>query len=446
MELPSDQHEEASYIIFKKNGNVFARNGETGDIEFSGTDAATVMQDAINALGANGGVITGKIEQQFEISSTIDPRDNLVLRNLRLRAADELNDNVIKSSAKRSNVTIKNCILDGNKANQTYTGNRADHTLVNFPNDDENIRIVDNELYDGLAGAAIGLGGPAINPHIEGNFIRDMGTSDTPCDGIFCSNTRGRIEGNWIKNVTDTPIANDDGQEVNVINNVIWNTDSWNTNISQASQGITPYAKTRNWEGRIEGNIIVNLGADADGITNYSDTGNEVRAEVIGNYLVADLHDGVYIGTDGHWCEISGNYIDSPSFRAIDLRAPESYVSNNIIRSPDDQAIAIVENRIAINGNRIKFGGANGIWIASGYGNLSVTGNVVTDCYDGIRLQENNTDCVVTGNRCYANDNYGIIEQTGGDYNIINANNCRGNTTGGVSTVGANTVATDNLP
>jgi len=51
MHLPSDQHEEASYIIFKKDGDILARNGDSGNIEFSGTDATAVIEDAIAAGG-----------------------------------------------------------------------------------------------------------------------------------------------------------------------------------------------------------------------------------------------------------------------------------------------------------------------------------------------------------------------------------------------------------
>jgi hypothetical protein len=48
--------ETASYIIFQENGMIYAKNGKTGKIEFSGADAATVIQSAINAL-TNGGKI-----------------------------------------------------------------------------------------------------------------------------------------------------------------------------------------------------------------------------------------------------------------------------------------------------------------------------------------------------------------------------------------------------
>jgi len=446
MHLPSDQHEESSYIIFKKDGDIFARNGDSGNIEFSGTDAATVIQDAINALGANGGVIAGKIEQELEISSTIDPCDNLILRNLWLRAANELNDNIIRTSAKRTNVTIRDCILDGNKANQTYTGTRGDHTLIKFRQGDENIKILNNELHDALAGAGISMAAPAINPLVRNNYIHDMGTSTEPCDGIYCHSTRGRIEGNWITNVSDSQIATDDSQKIIISKNKIWNTDSWNTNVGQTGRGVTCKAFTRNWTGTIEDNEITNLGSSINGITNVADTGLEVRATIVGNILNADLYNGIYIGTDGAECSVSDNRLSSLSNRGIVFRGVDSEISGNTVRGVSDQSIRIGGNGNAIVGNTVRNGGASGIIAADGITDLTISENVVDGCTDGIRLHANNTDCVVTGNRSLNNSGYGVREVTGGDYNIINANDARGNTTGGVSTVGANTVVTDNLP
>jgi len=48
--------ETASYIIFKVGNTIYAKNGTTGEIEFSGTDASQVIQSAINAL-SSGGII-----------------------------------------------------------------------------------------------------------------------------------------------------------------------------------------------------------------------------------------------------------------------------------------------------------------------------------------------------------------------------------------------------
>jgi len=47
----------ASYIIFTDGSTVYAKNGTTGEIEFSGADAATVIQQAIDALSGSGGKI-----------------------------------------------------------------------------------------------------------------------------------------------------------------------------------------------------------------------------------------------------------------------------------------------------------------------------------------------------------------------------------------------------
>ncbi len=47
---PGSMVTEASYIIFTDGSTVYARNGLTGEIEFSGIDASTVIQSAINGL------------------------------------------------------------------------------------------------------------------------------------------------------------------------------------------------------------------------------------------------------------------------------------------------------------------------------------------------------------------------------------------------------------
>ena len=47
----------ASYIIYKDGTTYYAQNGQTGVNDYSGTDASTVIQSAINALGTNGGKI-----------------------------------------------------------------------------------------------------------------------------------------------------------------------------------------------------------------------------------------------------------------------------------------------------------------------------------------------------------------------------------------------------
>ncbi|MEM1928977.1 MAG: hypothetical protein QXH81_03320 [Thermofilaceae archaeon] len=46
---------EPGYIVYQRGGVVYAKNGLTGEIEFSGADASQVIQKAIDALGEDGG-------------------------------------------------------------------------------------------------------------------------------------------------------------------------------------------------------------------------------------------------------------------------------------------------------------------------------------------------------------------------------------------------------
>jgi len=60
----------ASYIIFKDGDTIYAKNGDTGKVDFSGTDAATVIQDTINNCDSGGLIFIKK--GVYDISSTIE--------------------------------------------------------------------------------------------------------------------------------------------------------------------------------------------------------------------------------------------------------------------------------------------------------------------------------------------------------------------------------------
>jgi len=115
--------ETASYIIFKVGDTIYAKNGTTGEIEFSGTDASQVIQSAINAL-SNGGKIFFK-RGTYEISSSILAKSNIEIVGegegtiLKMQDNANLIFGIIKIYYERSNVKIRNLVLDGNKAGQT---------------------------------------------------------------------------------------------------------------------------------------------------------------------------------------------------------------------------------------------------------------------------------------------------------------------------------------
>src|SRR5437660_2214546 len=47
----------ASYVIYSAGGTVYAKAMIPAGIDYSGTDAATIIQNSINALSASGGKI-----------------------------------------------------------------------------------------------------------------------------------------------------------------------------------------------------------------------------------------------------------------------------------------------------------------------------------------------------------------------------------------------------
>lgn len=66
---PGSMVTEASYIIFTDGTNVYARNGLTGEIEFSGADAGEVINNAISQLPSGGKVFINPGE--YIVSTTI---------------------------------------------------------------------------------------------------------------------------------------------------------------------------------------------------------------------------------------------------------------------------------------------------------------------------------------------------------------------------------------
>ncbi|MEM1563218.1 MAG: NosD domain-containing protein [Candidatus Bathyarchaeia archaeon] len=111
---------EATYIVFKENETVKAKNGLTSEIDFNGTDASTVIQSALDSLTPNRTwvekvVVVGS----FTLSSKIriSGYTFLDLSQANLTLADNVNDNMIEASGWY--FTIAGGVLNGNGAHQT---------------------------------------------------------------------------------------------------------------------------------------------------------------------------------------------------------------------------------------------------------------------------------------------------------------------------------------
>jgi hypothetical protein len=125
--------EEASYVVFGVDNNgdgvadeIYAKNGRTGEIEFSGTDASTVIQQAINAgnsifIKAGNYTITQTIKLPSSVTLIGEAIDDLSYNGLgsRLIASSELNGPVLTNNNYthgNGGITIKMLVIDGNKS------------------------------------------------------------------------------------------------------------------------------------------------------------------------------------------------------------------------------------------------------------------------------------------------------------------------------------------
>jgi len=105
----------ASYIIFKEGTIIYAKSGDTGQIDFSGENASEVIQAAIDAL-TDGGVIFIK-SGDYSITNAIDVKENIYIIGEGTRATVLLqayNGTVLKSDFV-GRIIIKNLRILGDK-------------------------------------------------------------------------------------------------------------------------------------------------------------------------------------------------------------------------------------------------------------------------------------------------------------------------------------------
>jgi len=120
---PNSFQTEASYVIFKDGTTIKARNGTTGAIDYSGTDASTVIQSAINALGTSGGKIFIKAAT-YSLTSDLSPVSSLVIEG-------EGSGTEIVGAGGRINIDSKsNIVLRNLKINPNTTATTKHFTRI----------------------------------------------------------------------------------------------------------------------------------------------------------------------------------------------------------------------------------------------------------------------------------------------------------------------------
>jgi parallel beta-helix repeat protein len=417
-----------SYLIFKDDaGNVYARNGMIGQIDFSGTDAATVIQQAINALPA-GGMIFIKAGTYSITQAIVDNGHNYVEisgegRNTILKVANGVATSVFKIWYRTSWV-IRDLVIDGNKANVP--------AITPAPPAD----------YNGTQNG-INLRGTTYSK------ILNVEVRNTKYHGIVLwdSSNFNEVRGCYIHdNGDDTSTYKETGGLLifmNSQNNVVQG------NVSAYNFRRQFYISNGSARNVIVGNIAVGgvytAGATV-GIPLYDGVENSV---VVGNLILGDgthptfgIHLGEYQGVKARYNLVANNVIYKPGQYGIYTSGDDYYneIMGNYIYSPGSVGIEVGRNDVAI-GNRV-YGAVNqGIVVHTG--GAYVINNYVEGSRTGIFLL-NATNTLVRGNMVLNNTSWGIREYGTCDYNTIIENVLINNPTP-IVRLGANTVIKRNI-
>ncbi|MCX6821837.1 MAG: right-handed parallel beta-helix repeat-containing protein [Candidatus Aenigmarchaeota archaeon] len=232
---PGSMVTEASYVIFTDGAMIYARDGNTGEIVNSNTDASTVINWAINQL-TNGGKIFIKAGT-YELSSYINVGTNtwdipFTIEgegfNTILKIADNTNTPIIRSRCAVTTgcvngfVHLRNFQIDGNKDNNNF-GSYCIEWAV-YQGTIENIKIKNCKSH------GIYLIGNGTGASASDNSIHNVIIANCDGDGIRAHGING---GNAADNrITDSTIFNNKGNGIyydqgnpTIIGNAIYGND-----------------------------------------------------------------------------------------------------------------------------------------------------------------------------------------------------------------------------
>jgi len=189
---------------------------------------------------------------------------------------------------------------------------------------------------------------------------------------------------------------------------------------------------------------------------------------VVEKFITNNLFHHTSPGTaDGSWVDVYGshifllsNVIDSSGFHAAIIGKAgkangEGYIAfNNFVntcRKTQGQAILMTEcDWMRIIGNHFNLGVGKtdkGIYMDT-CNYCTIEGNIVAGITTGIAGAielADTTECQIIGNLCRNNSGYGVLESGTANYNTVQSNSLRNNTTGALSVSGANTKVMDNI-
>jgi len=378
-----------SFTIWKEGSTYYAKNAY-GGIEFSGTNASQVIQNALDGLtSGRTWQETVLLKGEIRVDSTIRiPSYSIIDIQGTIKLADGANVNVFENQDQtngNSFITIKNGIIDLNGGQQT----QASRALYIIGRTNDYIKLVDVTIKNAYS-ATVQLINSSFSEIIN-NFF------DTSLNGgsigiVYTRQTT--IAHNRFKNIYDYAIT----------------------------------IGANSYRNEISNNLIYWFaGSHGGGIDIYGSSQNTIIGNVIRNSNRTNVYP-IYLHVDGannpaRYNTIVGNTIFDSFHHAIALGPDSNYttIADNVIIGTGQTGIRIADSHyLTISGNIVKYNGQEAIGDAL--------------------LLDSVTYSIVTGNIFGDREStrYGINEAGTSDYNVFTSLLAEG-TNMGIRIVGANT-------
>ena len=343
----------ASYIIYKVDTEYKAKNGLTGKIDYSGTDASTVIQAAIN--GGKGKIFVKK--GNYLLSAMLTIPSNSILEG-EVGTVFTLVDDAGFANPIRvinaENVVLNRFKLDGNKVNQTVYD--KDGILISNSSD-----VLVNEVW---STKNFGEGIEIINSSritVTNNFLlNNGGTSPNFGDGIgIDSSSYSIISGNMIINNTC--------EAVDIANESHYNTVSNNIMIgNRVGVGIRVAGSSFNV---VQGNIIKD--STENGVSIYDTATNNI---LLGNQIVGNGIFGVKVDSNNN--QIENNIVSNNTETGIQISGTSTYniIEGNTIFQNGRHGVALETNTVLnLLSNNVIYSNSQEINIT--YNNIRLVGS-----------------------------------------------------------------------
>jgi parallel beta-helix repeat protein len=466
-----------SYTVFTDaaDGNlVKAVNNNTGTVDSSGPDAASVIQYAISALKSPGKITLQPGTYTVSKSLLSNGANGVELcgegDSTVLRLADNTNSEVVYLESVKD-WYIHDLQIDGSKTKQASNSQYSDGI---HGYGCTNLVLENNFIHDCLTyGLCVGAG---VGCQVLNNRVVNSGAN-----GITIANGDGGgttlVQGNTVNGASDVGITTWTGIGVTISNNTVTNVIN-----NDSPYGINSHIGIMQEQSSQKITVINNSVQGCDeGLSNAPDPGqlntdvtwqgneiagcakamcvnNAARTVISGNQITGATIKGINVGSQASDVQITGNTLqDITGISAIEGAANGLLVKGNIInRIAGDCIVAWGYGNWIVTGNNMNSTSNRGCGVLLGAGatagssNWNVTQNTIIDCAgDGIRVGGPSSYNTVNGNTVSGCATGVNINSAQGRNNVVSSNIFEGNTTplidNGTGTVKTNNVITTML-